>query len=180
MPVTTWGRTGDIKKSWVPGLNGKRVVGWAICHWEEEREGEGKSCLFYTHLPPPSLSFSGVSSPFLSPLFVCLPWPLTGSSPIVWGDSCKNITVSLRPGDQITARRGLSKGACPKCLMNLQVNCEAGSLPATHCQHLTICQRHTSPFSLHTWMLSQCWLVAQTYDERFQPPDPEWAILILS
>lgn len=41
--------------------------------------------------------------------------------------------------------------------MNLQVNCETGSLPATHCQHPAICQRHMSPFSLHTWLLSQCW-----------------------
>lgn len=41
--------------------------------------------------------------------------------------------------------------------MNLQVNCGTGSPAATHCQHLAICQRHTSPFSLHAWMLSQCW-----------------------
>lgn len=84
----------------------------------------------------------------------------------------------------MTPQWGLSKRPCPKCLMNLQVNCGTGSLAATHRQHLVICQRHTSPFSLHAWLLSQCWahdgcLHRPTGEEvSYQSPN-EWFIFLI-
>lgn len=90
---------------------------------------------------PPFLGFTPGSS---------LSWTRTERWPVVWGRSCKNITVSLGRGDRVTRRRGLFQRACPKCLMNLQVNCGAGSGAATRCQHLPIAHCHTvSPCFVH-------------------------------
>lgn len=84
----------------------------------------------------------------------------------------------------MTPQWGLSKRSCPKCLMNLQVNCGTGSLAATHRQHLAICQRHASPFSPHAWLLSQCWahdgcLHRPTGEEVSYQSLNEWFIFLI-
>lgn len=117
----------------------------------------------------------------LLPALPFLPWTGTERSPIVWGDSCKNITVSLRPGigwhhgEDSPKRLSKMLNESSSELWSRQRSCHSLSTP----RHRSLSHVCLLPACLNVEpMLGPPRLAAQTYRGGSQLPNHRGVIRI--